>query len=146
MGTSLQPSSKFPLLVTLPGNVYPEVIPFHLVIWQPSAKKNPSSRGWLICAPVAQESLAPVLVNGRRLVSPPYHPFSSERKYRVPSSSNTHFLAPGDIIQLGSSGRCRFHIWPGPNPPPPPKPSPLLPSMTSSIGSRVNGSDKLSVS
>ncbi|VUZ43302.1 unnamed protein product, partial [Hymenolepis diminuta] len=144
VGTSQNPSSKFPLLVTLPGNSYQDVIPFHIVIWQPSSKETSSSRGWLVCAPVAQESLAPVLVNGRRLVSPTVNSHDSERKHRI-STSNAHWLAPGDIIQLGSSGRCRFCIWPGPNPPPPPKPPSLVSSVASPTGFKPNGSDKLSV-
>ncbi|VDN99151.1 unnamed protein product [Rodentolepis nana] len=144
IGTSQNPSTKFPLLVTLPDSAYPDVLPFHLVIWKPSSKETLPSRGWLVCAPVAQESVAPVLVNGRRLVPPTVNSHNPERKHRV-SSSSAHWLSPGDIIQLGSSGCCRFRIWPGPNPPPPPKPPSLVSSVTSSTGFRPNGSEKLSV-
>ncbi|VDM16845.1 unnamed protein product [Hydatigera taeniaeformis] len=153
VGTSLQPSTKFPLLVTLPVSVHPEVIPFHVVIWHPQetttghTPSRCSPRGWLACAPVAHEALAPVLVNGRLLTIPSFRPFTSYRKPRLDQQSPlaVHWLAPGDIIQLGSGGRSRFRIWPGPSPPPPPKPS-SLPSTTSAAGRRSTTTNKLSVS
>ena len=151
VGTSQQPSTKFPLLVTLPLNAHPDVIPFHVVIWQPQETISPTensatsphitSRCWLACAPVAHESLAPVHVNGRRLALPTLRPFSSDCRPLQPIST-LHWLAPGDTIQLGSSGRSRFRIWPGPNPPSPPKSSPPL---SPSSGARTNGPKKLTV-
>ncbi|KAL5962223.1 Afadin [Taenia solium] len=154
VGTSLQPSTKFPLLVTLPVNVHPEVIPFHLVIWQPqettttgNTSSRCSPRGWLACAPVAHETLAPVLVNGRLLTLPSFRPFNSDYKLRLDQQliSAVHWLAPGDVIQLGPGGRSRFRIWPGPSPPPPPKP-PFLLSATGAAGRQTTTTSKLSVS
>lgn len=157
MGTSLQPSTKFPLLVTLPVNVHPEVIPFHVVIWQPQetttinitghTSSRCSPRGWLACAPVAHETLAPVLVNGRLLTLPSFRPFISDREPRLDQQPTlaVHWLAPGDVIQLGSGGCSRFRIWPGPSPPPPPKPPSLL-STTGAIRCRTTTTSKLSVS
>lgn len=154
VGTSLQPSTKFPLLVTLPVNVHPEVIPFHVVIWQPQettttshTSSRCSSRDWLACAPVAHETLAPVLVNGRLLTLPPFRPFSSDRKLRLDQQPTlaAHWLAPGDVIQLGSGGCSRFRIWPGPSPPPTPKPASLL-STTGATGRQTIVNNKLSVS
>ncbi|KAL5106475.1 Afadin [Taenia crassiceps] len=155
VGTSLRPSTKFPLLVTLPVNVHPEVIPFHVVIWQPQETtitttghtSRCSPRGWLACAPVAHETLAPVLVNGRLLTLPSFQPFSSDRKSSLDQQPTLafHWLAPGDVIQLGAGGCSRFRIWPGPSPPPPPKPSFLLPA-TGALGCRSTTTSKLSVS
>uniref|UniRef100_A0A5K3EQF8 Afadin n=1 Tax=Mesocestoides corti TaxID=53468 RepID=A0A5K3EQF8_MESCO len=150
VGTSLQPSTKFPLLVTLPLNVYPDVAPFHLVVWQPrvtSGQSSPrcSSRSWLACAPVAN---TPVFVNGHRLNLSGFRPYSLDRRRQfthqtssLAQESAVHWLTPGDVIQLGSGERCRFRIWPGRSPPP----LPNIPSLASTSRFRVNGINKLVV-
>ena len=112
IGTATEPSSITPYLVTLPVAEWPDVAPYHIIIWRPPIPRGTSSTraavdaikgrgGWLACRPYPRQHF--------KLPQPKV--YINDECLNI-SADTIYWLTPGDVLRLGE-GSKRLKIWPG---------------------------------